>query len=128
MEIKLAVYRKEEGTTYFVSVAEVGGRPVLFGYNDMFTAFAIARGVSGRVYKSGSVYVLTYSIEPSLLSLGKAETVYNYFATAVVPKLIGARPWAVGAEVTILVFRSGDDYLLAGVFTLRSLARRYLFA
>jgi len=40
--------------------------------------------------------------------------VYKYLATAVAPKLVGVGPWAVGAEVTIPVIKSGKDYVLQG--------------
>jgi hypothetical protein len=106
---------ESSGSTFIISVARVGGRVVVLGYNDMFTALSFARGVDGSLYRVGSTFVMRYNLNPGLFNVvGKEETIYKYVSTAVLPRLepLNLKPWALGAEVTLPVVKSGTKYLL----------------
>jgi hypothetical protein len=114
VEVSLTV-GESSGSTFIISVAKVGGRVVVLGYNDMFTALSFARGVDGSLYRVESTFVMRYNLNPGLLNVvGKEETIYKYVSTAVLPRLepLNLKPWALGAEVTLPVVRSGTKYLL----------------
>ncbi|MGC9051424.1 hypothetical protein [Pyrobaculum sp.] len=111
-EIRISKYSVGTASYLVSEVVDVkSGRPVVIGYNDMFTALAIARGFSGDVYRgvyrNREVYVLSYG--SSLYALeGKPETFYKYLSAALMPEIAGVNPAAVGAEVTLpAVYRDG---------------------
>jgi hypothetical protein len=114
VEVSLTV-GKSSRSTFIISVANVGDRVVVLGYNDMFTALSFARGVDGSLYRVGSTFVMRYNLNPGLFNVvGYEETIYKYVSTAVLPRLepLNLKPWALGAEVTLPVVKSGTKYLL----------------
>ncbi|MFZ8837685.1 MAG: hypothetical protein ACO2PM_01870 [Pyrobaculum sp.] len=114
VEVSLTVGESED-STFIISVAKVGDRVVVLGYNDMFTALSFARGVDGSLYRVGSTFIMIYNLNPGLFNVvGKEEAIYKYVSTAVLPRLepLNLKPWALGAEVTLPVVKSGTKYLL----------------
>jgi hypothetical protein len=114
VEVSLTVGESED-STFIISVAKVGDRVVVLGYNDMFTALSFARGVDGSLYRVGSTFIMRYNLNPGLFNVvGKEEAIYKYVSTAVLPRLepLNLKPWALGAEVTLPVVKSGTKYLL----------------
>jgi hypothetical protein len=107
-EIRISKYKA--GTVdYLVSeVVDINTeRRIVVGYNDMFTALAIARGFRGDiyrgVYKDRELYIISYDFDRSLIDAVEAypETFYKYLSTALMPEIVGVNPAAVGAEVTL---------------------------
>jgi hypothetical protein len=107
-EIRISKYKAGTASYLVSEVVDINTkRLVVVGYNDMFTALAIARGFRGDiyrgVYKDRELYIISYDFDRSLIDAVEAypETFYKYLSTALMPEIVGVNPAAVGAEVTL---------------------------
>jgi hypothetical protein len=120
-EIRISKYKAGTASYLVSEVVDINTkRLVVVGYNDMFTALAIARGFRGDiyrgVYKDRELYIISYDFDRSLVDAVEAypETFYKYLSTALMPKVVGVNPAAVGAEVTLpAVFDMRWDLVIA---------------
>ena len=94
-------------------------RRIVVGYNDMFTALAIARGFRGGrgVYEDRELYIKDFD-RSHIDAVGAfPETFYKYLSAALVPEVVGVSPAAVGAEVTLpAVFEKRWDLVADSAF------------
>jgi len=94
-------------------------RRIVVGYNDMFTALAIARGFRGGrgVYEDRELYIKDFD-RSHIDAVGAfPETFYKYLSTALMPEVVGVSPAAVGAEVTLpAVFEKRWDLVADSAF------------
>jgi len=107
-EIRISKYKAGTASYLVSEVVDINTkRRIVVGYNDMFTALAIARGFRGDiyrgVYKDHELYIINYDFDRSLIDTVGAypETFYKYLSTALMPEIVGVNPAAVGAEVTL---------------------------
>lgn len=104
--LRVQYLKSGESSYLVVRLDDASGRPLVIGYNDMFAALGISRAFSGNLWRVDvpgvETYLATYRIDESVYAtVGKAETLYKYFSTAILPELIGLNPARIGAEVTL---------------------------